>query len=382
MSEDVVIIGVGIHPFGRFDSSYEDIGAHAAREALADAGVAWSQIQTAYLSRMYLPATSGARVLRKLGGTDIPIMDIEAACASGGAALRQATLAIKSGEVELALVVGVEKMPRGFMDPAMIYSPWQIKMGMSLNPSYWSMRARRHMYEFGTTELQIAQVAYKNHRNSVHNPNAMYRREFSLEEIAHSPLVCDPIRRLEICAPNDGAAALVVATRSVADRLGSQQPITIAACSHTIARYSADFRCPADSMSATAHNEGPTEVTAAQAYARAGLGPEQIDCFEVQDTDAFCEIEIYEALGLCPPGEGGRMIAEGLTEIGGSRPVNMSGGLISKGEPVGASHLGQIHELVTQLRGRAGARQVAGARVALGHVLGAGGNCAVTILKA
>ncbi len=120
MTDEVVIVGAGIHPFGRFETSYEDIGAHAARAALQDAGVAWSQMQTAYLSRMYLPATSGARVLRKLGGTDIPIMDIEAACASGGAALRQATLAIKSGEVDLALVVGVEKMPRGFMDPAMI----------------------------------------------------------------------------------------------------------------------------------------------------------------------------------------------------------------------------------------------------------------------
>jgi acetyl-CoA C-acetyltransferase len=382
MSNDVVIIGAGIHPFGRFDKSYEDIGAHAARDALADAGVAWSQIQTAYLSRMYLPATSGARVLRKLGSTDIPIMDIEAACASGGAALRQATLAIKSGEVDLALVVGVEKMPRGFMDPAMIYSTWQIQMGMSLNPSYWSMRATRHMHEYGTTDLQLAKVAYKNHKNSVHNPNAMYRREFTLEEITHSPLVCDPIRRLEICAPNDGAAALVVASAKAASRIGGNKPITIAACSHTIARYSADFRCPADSMSATAQNSGPTEVTSRQAYETAGLGPEDIDCFEVQDTDAFCEIEIYEDIGLCARGEGGRLIDEGRTEINGDMPVNMSGGLISKGEPVGASHLGQVHELVSQLRGKSGARQVKNAAVAMGHVLGAGGNCAVTILRA
>lgn len=381
MADDVVIIGAGIHPFGRFDTPYEDIGAHAARAALKDAGVAWSDIQTAYLSRMYLPATSGARVLRRLGGTDIPIMDIEAACASGGAALRQATLAVRSGEVDLALVVGVEKMPRGFMDPAMIYMPWQIAMGMSLNPAYWSMRARRHMYEYGTTELQIAKVAYKNHKNSVSNPNAMYRKEFSLEEIASSPLVCDPIRRLEICAPNDGAAALVVASARAARRLGAKA-ITIAACSHTIARYSADFRCPADSMSATSDNAGPTEVTAGQAYARAGIGPSDIDCFEVQDTDAFCEIEIYEEIGLCPLGEGGRFVDEGHAEIGGKAPVNMSGGLISKGEPVGASHLGQLYELVSQLRGQSGPRQVEGARIGMGHVLGAGGNCAVTILKA
>lgn len=377
---DVVILGAGIHPFGRFDKSYEEMGAQAAAAALADAGVKWSDIQTAYLSRMYLPATSGARILRRLGSTDVPIMDIEAACASGGVALRQAMLAIRSGEVDLALVLGAEKMPRGFMDPRMIYSPWQVEMGMSLNPSYWAMRARRHMHEYGTTDLQIAKVAYKNHRNSVHNPNSMYQKAFSLEEIAGSPLVCDPIRRLEICAPNDGAAALVVASRERAQKIGGE-PVAIAACCHSIARFSADFRCPADSMSARASNPGPTAVTAKQAFERAGLGPEDIDCFEVQDTDAFCEIEIYEELGLCGYGEGGRLIDEGRTEITGDMPVNMSGGLISKGEPVGASHLGQVVEIVAQLRGQADNRQVEGAKVGLGHVLGAGGNCAVTILK-
>jgi acetyl-CoA acetyltransferase len=377
---DVCIIGTGIHPFGRFEKGYEEMGAEAATQALREAGVAWSQIQSAYLSRMYLPATSGARVLRRLGGTDIPIVDVEAACASGGAALRQAMLAIRSGESDLVLVAGVEKMPRGFMDPSMIYSPWQIEMGMSLNPSYWSMRAMRHMHDYGTTEEQIALVAYKNHKNSVHNPNAMYRKEFSLQEILTSPLVCDPIRRLEICAPNDGAAALVLASAKKARELGAS-PIWIAACSHTIARYSADFRCPADSMSATANNPGPTALTAQQAYERAQLGPKDIDCFEVQDTDAFCEIEIYEELGLCPLGEGGRLIQEGQTALGGKTPVNMSGGLISKGEPVGASHIGQVVEIVSQLRGTSGARQVQDAKVGFAHVLGAGGNCAVTILQ-
>jgi len=280
------------------------------------------------------------------------------------------------------MVLGVEKMPRGFMDPSMIYAPWQIELGMSVNPAYWAMRARRHMHDYGTTELQIAKVAYKNHKNSVHNPNAMYQKEFSLDEILNSPLVCDPIRRLEICAPDDGAAAVVVASAKRARELGIHgKAITIAGTCHTIARYSADFRCPAESMSTTANNSGPTEVAGQRAYESAGLGPTDIDCFEVQDTDAFCEIEIYEGLGLCPLGEGGRLVDEGVTEIGGKSPVNMSGGLISKGEPVGASHLGQIVELVAQLRGEAGPRQVANAKVALAHVQGAGGNCAVTILK-
>jgi acetyl-CoA C-acetyltransferase len=379
---EVVVLGIGIHPFGRFDKTYQQMGTEAASNALHDADVEWGQIQFAYLSRMYLPATSGARILKQLGCTGIPIVDVEAACASGGAALRQGLLAIKSGEADLGLILGVEKMPRGFMDPAMIYSPWQIETGLSLNPAYWSMRAKRHMHDFGTTEEQIAQVAHKNHKNSVHNPNAMYQKEFSMQEILGSPLVCDPIRRLEICAPNDGAAAIVVASSKCARELGVKgKPIRIAACSHTISRYSADFRCPIDSMSGRAQNPGPTEEAAKGAYEQAGVGPNDINCLEVQDTDAFCEIEALEGLGLCKEGEGGRLATDGVTQIGGAQPVNMSGGLISKGEPVGASHLGQLVELVTQLRGQAGARQVTGAKLALGHVLGAGGNCAVTILK-
>lgn len=378
---DVVIVGAGMHPFGRFDKSYEAIGSEAAAAALKDAGLAWSQIQAAYFSRMYLPATSGARVLRNLGSTDMPIVDIEAACASGGAALRQAVLAIRSGEVDLVMVVGCEKMPRGFMDPAMIYSPWQIELGMSMNPAYWSMRAQRHMYEYGTTEEHIAKVAFKNHANSVNNPYAMYQKAFSMEQIRNSPLVCDPIRLLEICAPNDGAAAVVVASAERARAMGIDgAAVKIAACSHTLARFSADFRCPADSMSARIDNMGPTEATARQAYERAGIGPQDIDCFEVQDTDAFCEVEIYEELGLCGKGEAGKLIDAGTTQMTGPKPVNMSGGLISKGEPVGASHLGQVVEIVWQLRGQAGKRQVAGAKAGLAHVLGAGGNCAVTIL--
>jgi acetyl-CoA acetyltransferase len=264
------------------------------------------------------------------------------------------------------------------MDPRMLYNPWQIELGMSVNPAYWAMRARRHMHEFGTTEEQIAKIAIKNHRNSVNNPYAMYRKAFSMEEILSSPLVCDPMHLLEICAASDGAAAVVLASAKRARVLGIKgKAIQIAA----VSRYSANFRTPADSMSATLSNPGPSEVTANQAYERAGLGAKDISCFEVQDTDAFCEIEAHEDLGLCACGKGGRLIYEGVTQIDGSMPVNVSGGLISKGEPVGASHLKQVVEIVSQLRGAAGARQVAGAKVGMAHVLGAGGNCPITILK-
>jgi acetyl-CoA C-acetyltransferase len=194
-------------------------------------------------------------------------------------------------------------------------------------------------------------------------------------------LVCDPIHLLEICAPNEGAAAVILCTREKAKRF-SRKPVTIAACTHTITLYSADFRVPLDSMSANILNPGPTEETGRKAYEMAGIGPEDIDLFEVQDTDSFCEIEIYEQLGLCPLGDAGKLVDEGVTEMGGRYPVNVSGGLVCKGEPVGASHLGQVVEIVWQLRNEAGKRQVQDAKVGLAHVLGAGGNCAVTILKA
>ena len=379
--KEVVIIGAGIHKFGRFDNkSYLDLGQEAARMALEDAHLEWKDIQMAYLSKMYLPATSGARILKPLGATGIPICDIEADCASGGIALSQAVLGIQSGAFDIVMVLGVEKMPRGFMDPSMIYEKWQIQMGMDTNPSYWAMRARRHMFEYGTTDLHIAKVAYKNHKNSVHNPYSMYQKAFTLEEILQSPLVCDPIHLLEVCAPNEGAAAAILCPKDKAAKY-TTQPITIAACVPTNAYYSADFRAPLDSLSARVNNPGPTEVAAKKAYEQAGIGPKEINCFEVQDTDAFCEVEITEQLGLCKFGEAGRLLDEGVTEIGGKYPINMSGGLISKGEPIGASHLGQVFEVVQQLRGKAGKRQVPNAKVGLAHVIGAGNNCAVTILK-
>ncbi len=379
--KDVAIIGIGIHKFGRFGGKpYIKMGQEATDMALQDAGVNIRDIQAGYLSEMYLPATSGARILRPMGAQGISICDVEAACASGGVVLRQAMLGIQSGAVKIALVLGVEKMPKGFMDPTMIYEKWQIEMGMAVNPSYWAMNARRHMHEYGTTELQIAKVAHKNHKNSVHNPYAMYQKEFSMEEILNSTVVCDPIRLYEVCAPNEGAGAVVLCPREDAHKY-TGTPITISSCAHTVPMYSGDFRGPMDYMSAKITNPGPVEVTSRLAYEEAGIGPEDIDCFEVQDTDAFCELEIYEQIGLCKPGESGRLIDEGVTQIGGKHPVNMSGGLISKGEPIGASHLGQIVEIVMQLRNQAGARQVSDAKVGLAQVIGAGGNCAVTILK-
>ena len=377
--EKAVIAGVGIHKFGRFDNeSYVEIGRQAVDMALKDADMGIKDIQIAFCGSVFLPMSVGLRVLTQFGRTGIPVTDLEAACAASVDCLSMAQMAVASGMYDTVLAFGVEKMPRGFMDPTLIYDKWQCLMGFSQNPVYWAMNARRHMHDYGTTIEQIAKVAFKNHKNSVHNPNAMYQNYFSMEEILNSPVVNDPTRLFMICAPNEGAAAAVVCSEKVA-RKHTTKPIDIAACVHRTSQYPltqvAAF-CASPTDKSSVHAEAAKE-----AYEAAGIGPEDLDVVEVQDTDAFCEIEAYEELGFCKKGEGGHFIDEGMSEMGGKLPVNVSGGLISKGEPVGASHLGQVFEIVTQLRNEAGPRQVPDAKLGLAHVYGAHGHCGVTILR-
>ena len=377
--EQAVITGVGIHKFGRFDNeSYVEIGRQATVAALKDANMSINDIQMMFCGRVFLPMSVGLRILTQLGRTGIPVTDIEAACAASVDCILLAQMAVASGMYDKVLAVGVEKMPRGFMDPTLIFDKWQCLMGLSQNPAYWAMNARRHMHDYGTTIEQIAKVAFKNHKNSVHNPYSFYQKAFTMEEILNSPVVNDPIRLYMICAPVEGAAAVVICSEKVAKK-HTTKPIKIAACVHKTSQYPltqvAAF-CASPTSNPTVH-----ALAAKEAYETAGIGPEDLDLAELQDTDAFCEIEAYEELGFCGKGEGGRLIDEGVTEMGGKLPVNVSGGLISKGEPVGASHLGQVFEIVTQLRGEAGPRQVPDAKVGLAHVYGAHGHCGVTILK-
>ena len=379
--KEVAIVGVGIHKFGRFgDKPFTEIAAEAIRMALKDATMDWADVQVAWCSEERLPLFTGPKIGAALGRTGISICDVEGACASGAIALRDGIFAIQSGAFDNALVFGVEKMPRGFMDPTITYDRWQVQMGLSTNPSYWSMSARRYMHEHGLTDLHLAKIAYKNHKYSVHNPYAMYQKEFTFEEILNSPVVCDPIHLYEICAPNEGAAAVILCPKEMAHKYTSK-PVTVAACVHSLGLYSSDFRAPMTQLSARISNPSPTTLAARKAYEQAGIGPEDVDVAEVQDTDAFMELTHYEELDWCQPGEGGRLVDEGATELGGRIPVNLSGGLISKGEPIGASHLGQVVGLVWQLRGELGPMTVEGAEVALAHVTGAMGHSGVTILK-
>jgi acetyl-CoA acetyltransferase len=374
-----MIVGVGMTRFGRHpETHFTQLAADAIEEALRDADMDFRDVQQAFCSRVYLPSATGARVMELMGRTGIGCPDMEGACGAAVAGLRQAVMMVETGQVDVALAFGVEKMGRGFMPPDMLYERWQCLQGLTQNPQYWALNAMRHMHDHGTTELQLAKVAAKAKRNGAKNPRALFQAEMSVEQILASPLVADPLRLYMLCSPDDGAAAAIVCSDKVAHRYSSR-PVEVAACVHAISRFpllNASSFCATD-----AGNPSVFAMTSSRAYEQAGLGPADLDLAEVQDTDSFSEIENCEQMGFCAVGEGGRMVDEGAFEIGGRLPVNPSGGLQSKGEPLGASHYGQIYEIVQQLRGNCGSRQVKDARVGLAQVFGAWGHCGVTILK-
>lgn len=380
---EVVIAGVGIHPFGRFpEKSFEQIGQEAIWMALKDANINFKDIQSAYCGHMHGGTAAGARTLAGVGLTGIPMMNIESACASGANALKLATEGVAAGLFDVALAFGVEKMPRGFMRMTS-FPKWQMLSGLGVNPIVFALKATAHMAKYGTTEEQLAKVAVKNHKNSVRNPYALYQKELSMEQILNSPMVCYPLRLLMFCAPDDGAAAAIVCSRDFAKK-HTNKLVTVAAVETGVSPYGtwgATAGAGDIGHSAKIVNTELTTTLAKRAYEKAGIGPEDLDLVELQDTDSASEIIYSEELMLCKPGEGGRLIDEGRTEVTGDIPINVSGGLLSKGEPSGASALGQIVEVTWQLRGDAGPRQLANPKAGLCHVSGAAGNAAVTILK-
>jgi acetyl-CoA acetyltransferase len=378
MAIAVEIAGVGIHPFGRFaDRTIVDMGVAAVRSALRDAGVGRGGFQAAFCGTVYSGVAAGHKVLTALGMTGMPIINVEAGCASGGAALGLGVEAIRSGRCDCVLVFGMEKMPKGIIRSS-FFEPWREAAGLAVTPAYFALRAQRLMRDSGVTREQLAYVSVKNHRNGVHNPNAMFRKEFSLDAVLASPVVCPPLTLYMLCSPNEGAAAVVLrrANGASAGRvtvraatLRSHLPGSVLG-EHTPMSGLIDEALPA-----------PSELAARAAYEEAGVGPQDLGVVEVQDTDSARELLSCEELGLCAKGGAGRMIDERRTDMGGPLPVNPSGGLLSKGEPLGASALGQVVELTWQLRGEAGPRQVPNARVALGHTVGRGANASVVILS-
>jgi acetyl-CoA acetyltransferase len=374
---EVYVLGVGLHPFGRFgDKDVTEIAREAVLNAIRDSGLSWPLVEAAYCGTVFAGPLAGNKVLARVGLTGIPIVNVESGCASGGAALRAAWQAVAGGFCDIALAFGMEKMPRGFISGNQ--NDWFAIIGLGVNPQYFALKARWHMSTFGTTEEQLIQVSVKNHRNGALNPFAMYRKEMSFEEIARSPMVNDPLRLLMLCAPNEGSAAVILSTKRVA-RQHATKLIKLAAVVLDSPLYGT-AEVPHISVSTRVDVPTVTMTAAREAYEQAGIGPQELNLVELQDTDSASEIIYSEELGLCSRGEGGRMLADGATDINGRIPVNVSGGLLSKGEPLGASALAQVAELVWQLRGDAGARQVKDARVGLTHAYGALGTCTVSVL--
>lgn len=377
--ENVVIAGVGIHPFGRFpDITYRELGAHAASEALLDAGITIGEADMAFVANVGSEMAKGQNVIEHLGRPGFPIINVEAACASSASALYLGAQMIRSGSSEVVLCIGVEEAPRGFI-AASGYEAWQIKSGLGVNPVYFALQAQELLAETDATVEDLADVSVKNHTHAIDNVNAMFRKAVSREEVLGGRLVCPPLTLLMLCAPNSGAAAVVLMSETVARKRKIEQPIHVQGIS-LVSRSPDDWFVPAPSFRAHGRTS-LSERAASVAYEEAGIGPEDIDIVECQDTDAGSELIAYRDLGLCARGDEARLLRSGATWIGGSLPVNPSGGLLSKGEPLGASGLGQVFDLVAQLRGQAGSRQVPDARTGVGHVMGAGHNASVVVLQ-
>jgi len=375
MTQGVRITGTGLHPFGRFEGkTTTDMGVVAVQAALREAN--GMSFQAAFCATAYAGVASGHKVLGALGLTGVPIVDVEAGCASGGAALMLAAGAIRAGQFDTVLVFGIEKMPKGIIRSS-FFEPWREEAGLAATPSYFALRAQRLMRESGLTKQHLAQVVVKNRANGVHNPNAMFQKPTTVEEVLASRVVCEPLHLHMLCSPNEGAAAVVLQREKGA----AKKSVTLSAAvlrSHLPGSVLGE----ATPMSGIddEHIPPPSARAGTDAYEEAGIGPDDLDVVECQDTDAARELLSYEELGLCGKGDQARLVDDEDTARGGSLPVNPSGGLLSKGEPLGASALGQVVELTAQLRGDAGARQVDGARVGLAHTVGRGANASVVIL--
>ncbi|HVB90582.1 MAG TPA: thiolase family protein [Acidimicrobiales bacterium] len=376
----VVVSGVGMHPFGRFEGvSTTDLGVSAVRAALAEAGVGRGGFQAAFCATAYGGVATGHKVLSRLGMTGMPIVDVEAGCASGGAALMLAAGAIRAGQYDTVLVFGTEKMPRGIIRSS-FFETWQEEAGLAATPAFFGLRAQRLSMTSGVTKQHLAQVVVKNRRQGATNTDAMFQKEVSVEEVLASRVVCEPLHLFMLCSPNEGAAAVVLT--SADGRVKSPSaPVTLAAAvlrSHLPGAVLSESTPLSGLTDDTVPS--PTTLAARAAFEEAGLGPADLHVVECQDTDAARELLSYEEIGLCGRGAAADLLDSGATNLGGRLPVNPSGGLLSKGEPLGASALGQVVELARQLRGECGSRQVGGAKTALAHTVGRGANASVVIL--
>ncbi len=376
--DNACIIGAGMVRFGRYpERLVEDFASEAARAALADSGIDPRRIGVAVVGHSSQGRVAGQRVLKELALTGIPIINVENACAGGGTALHVAWMAVASGLHEAALVIGMEKMERGLI--AGNPSEYEAVLGKTL-PAKYALRAKQHMQQYGTTARDLAMVSVKNHQAGALNPMAHYREALTLDEVLSSRPVAEPLTLLQCCPTTDGAAAVVVVRENLARQI-SRKAVRIVAS----VLGSGAYRNP--KIDGISSDDDITARTARKAYEMAGIGPQDIEVAEVHDAFTIGEVLACENLGLCPRGEAARWAAGGITALGGRLPVNPSGGLLSRGHPLGATGVAQVVELVSQLQGRCGPRQVPGVKVALAHVVGGSmpgigsGACAIHVLK-
>lgn len=383
MSGDgVVVLGVGMHPWGKWGHNFIEYGKFAARAALADAGLSWTDVQ--YVSgadtirQGYPGYVSGSTFAQALGWTGARVSSCYAACASGAHALDMARARILAGLCDVALVVGADTAPKGFFAPGdgeRFDDPDWLRFRLlgATNPTYFALYARRRMALYGATAEDFALVKVKNARHGLANTNARYRKEVTAAEVMASPVVADPLRLLDICATSDGGAAVVVCSEDFAQRHtpSVDRPVVrVAAVSTVTPRYpNTVIEMPnfaTDSAAVCAPPESTfRDSIAGAAYEEAGVGPEDLSLAEVYDLSTALELDWYENLSLCKEGEAERLVRDGDTTIGGRIPVNPSGGLACFGEAVPAQALAQVCEVVWQLRGEATDRQVAGATVGI-----------------
>ncbi len=378
---DVAIVGVGMYPFGRHkDVSALDMGAVAARAALADAGIKWADIP--YAVGGSFEVDNPDAVVGRLGLTGLDFNNVYNGCATAGAALSLGVEAIRSGRHDRVLVLGLDKHPTGAFtsDPVGYGCPaWYGEMGFFLTPKFFGMKINRYMHDHRISAETLGRVAAKSYANGALNPNAFRREPLTVEQIVGARMVNYPLTQYMFCSPDEGAAAAVLC-RAEDAKSYSSEPVWIRSVEVRTRRFGA-FEVHSPSVPVE-RVPAPTTDAARAAFEAAAVSPGDIDIAQLQDTDAGAEVIHMAEVGLCEDGEQERMLAEGETTIGGRLPINTDGGLIANGEPIGASGLRQIHELTLQLRGRAGARQVPGApKVGLAHLYGAPGTSAVTIVS-
>ncbi len=377
---NVYVVGVDMIRFGRFlDRTVPDLAAEAVLLALDDAGLTIGQIQALFCGNLGQASNMvGQRILAEIGQTGIPVTNVANACATGATAFRDAWMAIKAGVYDLTLAAGVEQMGKGLLGGGGGVSTEGL-IGSSTMPAMFAHVGMEHSRKYGTTFEQFAKVSVKNHHHSTMNPKSMYRIETPLEQVMASEMISFPNTKL-MCSVNvDGAAAAVLASEAAVKRLGLMgRAVRVRASAMSSNPFETRQLAMPDFSAAT-------RLAAKSAYEAAGVGPEDIDLIELHDCFATAELVHYENLGICGDGEAGRLIDEGDTALGGRIPVNVSGGLLSKGHPLGATGIANIYEICTHLRGEAGARQVEDARIGLTHVVGGGPNlgtaCAVHILE-